>query len=55
MAETREESQTKIIAEEDQTSIAKENQTGVNAKKKSCIYSEKPNQCNIYRWRNGHF
>ena len=33
MAETREESQTKFLTEENQTSAAKENQTGINAKK----------------------
>ena len=33
MAETREESQTKVLTEENQTSAAKENQTGINDKK----------------------
>ena len=33
MAETRKESQTTVLAEENQTSVGKENQTGVNAEK----------------------
>jgi len=33
MTETRDESQTTVLAEENQTRVAKENQTGISAKK----------------------
>ena len=49
MAETREESQTKAFTEENQTSASKENPTGINAAKKSSIYSGKANHCDLYR------
>ena len=41
MAETREESQTKVLTEKKQTSAAEENQTGINAEKKSASIPEK--------------
>ena len=41
MAETRVESQTKVLTEENQTSAAKENQTGINAEKSQAFILEK--------------
>ena len=41
MAETREESQTKVFTEENQTSAAKENPTGINAEKSQASIPEK--------------
>ena len=41
MAETIEESQKKVLIEENQTSAAKENQTGINAEKSQAPISEK--------------
>ena len=41
MAETREESQTKVLAEENQTSAPKENPTGINAEKSQASIPEK--------------
>jgi len=41
MAETREESQTKVLTEENQTSSAKGNQTGINAEKSQASIPEK--------------
>jgi len=41
MAETREESQTKVLTEENQTSAAKENQPGINAEKSQASIPEK--------------
>ena len=41
MAETREESQTKVLTEEKQTSAAKGNQTGVKAEKSQASIPEK--------------
>ena len=41
MAETREESQTKVFTEESQTSAAKENPTGINAEKSQASTPEK--------------
>ena len=41
MAETREESQTKVLTEENQTSAAKENQTGIKAEKSQASIPEK--------------
>ena len=38
MAETREESQTKALTGENQTSAAKENQTGINAEKSQHLF-----------------
>ena len=40
MAETRKESQTTVLAEENQTSVGKENQTGVNAEKGQAFIPE---------------
>ena len=53
MPETREESQSTVLAEENQINVGKGNQTG-NAEKKSSIYSRKPNHCNLYK-RSGFF
>ena len=41
MAETREESQRKVFTEENQTSAAKENPTGINAEKSQASIPEK--------------
>ena len=41
IAETREESQTKVFTEENQTSAAKENPTGINAEKSQASIPEK--------------
>lgn len=40
MAETREESQTTVVAAENQTSVAKENQTGIHAEKSQAFIPE---------------
>ena len=41
MAETREGSQTKVLTEENQTSAANENQTGINAENSQASIPEK--------------
>ena len=41
MADTREESQTKVFTKEKQTSAAKENQTGINGEKSQASIPEK--------------
>ena len=40
MAETRDESQTRVLAEENQTSVAKENETSINAAKRQASIPE---------------